>query len=190
MAKQLFEAVDNNQLKLLIKRELRNIRINSIMYDSRSHNTEYAQVYFKYKGVDIDEPFVEIIDNNEFAFDTENGSLSFDFVGNQDHIGFVIFTAIVLRAQHCIDRRGLIVPGSLTSQYVSAKCDDMNYILDKTTAREPWDLYTKQGQLIRGYPSLAAVNTLLELELIGVSEQEQEQEDEEGEEVEEEENVY
>lgn len=189
MDKQLFETVSDLDLELLIRNEIGNIRILSIEYDSRCHITEYAKIFFNYKGVAIDEPIIEIIDNNSFEFDTA-GSLSFEFIGNGNEMGFVIFTAIVLRAQLCIDRQGFLIRGALTQVYVSDKCDDMNYLLDKTNAKDkPWELYTTHGQLLDSYPSLASVNTRLELEMMGVSEQEKEEE-EEGEEDEEEENVY
>lgn len=177
MAKQLFETVSNTELELRIRQELRYVQIVGIEYDSRSHNTEYSRIFFNYRGLSIDEPFIEIVDDNEFSLDDEC-ALGFEFIGNKDDAGFVLFTAVVLRAQNLIDRRGLIVNGSLTNQYVSAKCDDMNYILDKTTSREPWDLYTKQGVLLDSYPSLAAVDTRLELEKIGVSDSEKEEEEE------------
>ncbi len=169
MTKQLFKHVSNVKLAEMIRSQLSEIKINSVKFESRSHINETASICFSFSNIDVDQPLFEIIDDGEFNLDCENGALSSEFVGNDKMISFCVFMAVVLQAQYWVSVQDIKIEGFLTKDYVNAKCEGMGYLLDHTIhPYKPWELYTSYGKLLKGYSSLAELNTMLEHERINV----------------------
>ncbi len=161
----MFKLLSDRQLGALILRELNNIEINSVSFDSRSHDTEYAKIFYTYKGIKVDSPLVEIIDDKQLSICV--GSMAYEFIGNNNVTAFIIFTAVVIEAQRFIYKNyaSSEIEGFLTLRDVSKKCEGQEYLLDKSTAPyEPWELYTAHGEFIKSYASLAVVDTKIEHE--------------------------
>jgi len=161
----MFKSVSDKQLGALILRELTNIEINSVAFDSRSHDTEYAKIFYTYKGIKVDSPLVEIIDDKQLSICV--GSMAYEFIGNDNITAFIIFTAVVIEAQGFIYKNyaGSEIEGFLTLKDVSKKCEDQEYLFDKSTApHEPWNLYTMHAEFVKSYASLAVVDTKIENE--------------------------
>ncbi len=157
MRKQLFESIDNKKLAALVKAELIKIDVDSVNFEPRSHNTEYALINFRHNG--YADYFVEIVDDKSFS--VAAGSMIYAFLGNNNLEKFIKYQASVYRAQSFVEENGL-PSGFLTRSDVADQCEEQEYLLDKTTADfKPWDLYSMQGELIQSYASLATIDTKL-----------------------------
>ncbi len=160
MRKPLFTWEDNQQIGELVKAEIVKIEVLNVCFESRSHNTEYALINFKYDG--YTENFVEIVDDKSFLIGA--GSMIYPFMLNNNLEEFLKYQALVFRAQSFIDDNDL-TSGFLTRFDVAEQCEEQEYLLDKTTEKfKPWDIYSMQGELIQSYASLAAIDTKLKNE--------------------------
>lgn len=166
MGDQIFKKITNEELAALTNSQFHKIKILDIIFDCRSHISEYVQIYIAFNGVDVQDPVLELIDNYVFNFDN---SMSAEHVSNKNIQKFILFTSVVYAAQKYINQ-GHIIEGLLTKDYVSAKCTKLSYVLDETTDRDnKWHLYTNYGVKFNSYSSLAALNYRLNIEIAGLN---------------------
>ena len=56
MGDQIFKKITNEELAALTNSQFHKIKILDIIFDCRSHISEYVQIYIAFNGVDVQDP--------------------------------------------------------------------------------------------------------------------------------------
>ncbi|WP_262966412.1 hypothetical protein [Methylobacter psychrophilus] len=163
----MFNDLTGEELVDLISADLDNIKIRSVTFESRSHKTEYARIYFSYCDIIIRFPFIEIVDSGDVSLD--RGSMTDDFQGDDELDVFVALKCVAIKAQVFIDDNPKVLSKFLNRYDVFKKCSKYGYWFKKSEHNkdyDKWHLYVC-AELISKHHSLAALVTTVVDELYG-----------------------
>jgi len=163
----MFKEITGDQLVVLISADLEKITILDVNFESRSHKTEYARIYFSYCETIIPFPYIEIVDDGIVSL--ELGSMTDDFQGDDELDVFVALKSVAIKAQEFIDDNPEVLNKFLNRYNVFKACSKHGYWLKKSENNkdyDKWHLYVC-AELISKHHSLAALVTTVVDELYG-----------------------
>ena len=162
----MFNDLTGKELVDLISADLDNIKIRGVSFESKSHKTEYAKIYFSYCGIIINFPFIEIVDDGIVSL--ELGSMTDDFQGDDELDVFVALKCVAIKAQEFIDSNPKVLSKFLNRYDVFKECSKHGYWFKKSENNkdyDKWHLYIC-AEIISKHSSLAALVTSVIDELL------------------------
>ena len=140
----MFNDLTGKELVDLISADLDNIKIRSVSFESKSHKTEYAKIYFSYCGIIIRFPYIEIVDSGDVSLD--RGSMTDDFQGDDELDVFVALKCVAIKAQEFIDDNPNVLSKFLNRYDVFKECSK-HRILDHPSSALPNSWYSQYDRL-------------------------------------------